>query len=324
MENLIQRYLQDMIAAEESFETQLKGFAEEAVYPDARAAFSIHANETSGQRRRLVARLNQLGGDTSSIKSFMAHLFNMAPKTAQIGHADEERTTQDLIIAYSVENAEVAMYESFRVVAEALNDMESARLAADIQSEERVTAEKVWKMIAPCAADAYRKVILKNDEKPNAVLIRYLEDAEAAERNFEDALASFSKMGDQPDVQSLLSTMSRKAKTQHVRLETRLRALGGTPSTARTILAHILAFTPVSAQLTHTPAEKNTQHLMITYSAAAAEMAMYESLSASAEAAGDMETARLARELQEEEQEDHDLAWNQLGRSARESIMTTH
>jgi hypothetical protein len=88
------------------------------------------------------------------------------------------------------------------------------------------------------------------------------------------------------------------------------------------VLAHLLAFAPVSAQLGHEESEKNTQHLMITYSAAAAGMAMYESLAAAATAAGDEETARLARELQSEEKEDHRLAWEQLPRSARVAFQT--
>jgi ferritin-like metal-binding protein YciE len=45
-------------------------------------------------------------------------------------------------------------------------------------------------------------------------------------------------------------------------------------------------------------------------------MAMYESLAAVAEIAGDAETAQLARQLQQEEREDHELAWRQLGVSA--------
>ena len=113
--------------------------------------------------------------------------------------------------------------------------------------------------------------------------------------------------------------MSSKARTQHERLQRRLESLGGSPSTSKSALAHLLAFTPLSAQLGHDEAEKSTQHLMITYSAAAAEMAMYEALAAVATAAGDSETATLARELQSEEQEDHRLAWAQLPQSARES-----
>jgi ferritin-like metal-binding protein YciE len=147
----------------------------------------------------------------------------------------------------------------------------------------------------------------------------YLEDAEAAERNFEDALAGFSKAGDQRDVQSLMSMMSNKARTQHERLRARLEALGGSRSAAKSFLAHILAFTPLTAQAGHDDAEKSTQHLMIVYAAAAAEMAMYETLQAAAKAAGDAETLQLAQQLQLEESEDHRLAWEKLPEAARTS-----
>jgi ferritin-like metal-binding protein YciE len=166
----------------------------------------------------------------------------------------------------------------------------------------------VWKLIAPSATQAYQSVLARDASESRLVIERYLEDAEAAERNFEDALASFSKTGDQPEVQSLLGTMSMKARTQHERLEMRLKSLGGSRSAAKSILAHFLGFSPVSAQLGHLPSEKNTQHLMITYSAAAPEMAMYEALAAVSAEAGDRETERLARELQSEEKEDHRLA----------------
>jgi ferritin-like metal-binding protein YciE len=316
MENPIQRYLTDAIAAEKSFEKQLKGFAEEATNPNAKAAFSTHAEETRQQYEDLTARLTALGGEPSTLRSAMAYLFNMASKAARIGHADEERTTQDLIMAYSVENAEVAMYESMVIAAEAVGDSVTVSLAKRIRSEEKEMAGKVWNLIAPTATGAYRKVTSSGGKSSKEVIVHYLEDAEAAERNFEDALASFSKTGEQPEVQSLLSSLSSKAKTQHDRLEARLRALGGSPSTARSILDHMLAFTPVSAQLGHAASEKNTQHLMITFAAASAEMAMYEALAAAAEAAGDQQTLQLARQLQAEEKEDHSLAWGQLGRSA--------
>src|SRR3954470_11923476 len=110
------------------------------------------------------------------------------------------------------------------------------------------------------------------------VIVRYLEDAEAAERNFESALNTFGNTGEQSEVKSFFEFASARAKTQHERLEARLRALGGSPSTAKSILAHALAFGPTLAQVGHDPAEKNTQHLMVCIAAAAAEMGMYESL----------------------------------------------
>lgn len=152
------------------------------------------------------------------------------------------------------------------------------------------------------------------------VIVKYLEDAEAAERTFEDALSTFSKSGDQDEVRSMMSGMSIKARTQHERLAARLKDYGANPSTLKSWLAHALAFTPTSAQAGHTAGEKSTQHLMITYAAAAAEMAMYESLASVAETLGDQQTTTLARELQQEEKQDHEMAWRELGRSASDSF----
>lgn len=171
----------------------------------------------------------------------------------------------------------------------------------------------------PAAVSLSREVTVTQQE----VLINYLEDTEAAERNFEDALATFAKTGEQTEVKQLFSTASERAKTQHQRLEKRLRALGGSPSKAKSMLAHFLAFTPTIAQVGQGEAEKNTQHLIMVIGAAAAEMAMYESLAAVATAAGDVETERLARQLQSEEKDDFDKCWGVLRQSAVSSFSST-
>ena len=59
---VLKRYLQDAIAAEKSFETQLRGFSREGDDSEAKAAFAQHAAETRSQHERLTARLEALGG----------------------------------------------------------------------------------------------------------------------------------------------------------------------------------------------------------------------------------------------------------------------
>ena len=317
MENPIPRYLEDAIAAEKSFETQLRGFARDSEFAEVNAVFISHADETKGQYDRLTARLHELGGEPSGAKSILAHVFNAAPGAAQLGHTAEERVTQDLIMAYAVENAEIAMYESLALTASSFGDADTERLVRNIQSQEKEAAGRVWKLIDPVAGEAFTR-LNRSGKNP---LISYLEDVEAAERNFEDALATFSKAGDQPEVQSMMAMMSAKARTQQERLAARLRALGGSPSTIKSIVAHMLAFTPVTAQTGHTPSEKSTQHLMITYSAAAAEMAMYESLAAAARTANVAVTERLALELQAEEKDDLHLVWYRLASCALVSVI---
>ena len=156
--DVIKRYLEDAIAAEKSFETQLDGFAKEGDNPAAQSAFRLHAVETKRQYERLTARLEALGGSPSGAKSFLAHVFGLAPKTAQIGHEKEERTTQNLMMAFAVENSEMAMYEALATVAEAAGDGITAMLAREIQQEEQATAQKVWKLLPSAASEAFMRV----------------------------------------------------------------------------------------------------------------------------------------------------------------------
>lgn len=157
-DDVIKRYLEDAIAAENSFETQLNGFAKEGDDEAAKSAFHQHALETRNQIERLTARLEALGGSTSTAKSLLAHIFNLSPKAAQLGHEEQERTTQNLMMAFAVENSECAMYEALAATAEASGDSETAELAKSIQAQEKATAEKVWKLLGPAALSAFRRI----------------------------------------------------------------------------------------------------------------------------------------------------------------------
>jgi ferritin-like metal-binding protein YciE len=153
--DVIRHYLEDAIAAEKSFETQLQAFARQGDDEEVEAVFAIHAAETRRQYERLTARLQQLGGSVSTAKSFFAHIFGLAPKPAQVGHAPEERTTQNLVMAFTVENSEYAMYEALAAAAEAAGDTTTETLAREIQAEEKQTAEKIWRFIPSRAKIAF-------------------------------------------------------------------------------------------------------------------------------------------------------------------------
>jgi ferritin-like metal-binding protein YciE len=129
----------------------LQGFFKGRRRSLAQEAFRQHALETKNQYERLTARLESLGGSTSGAKRLLAHIFNMTPQTAKLGHEKEKRTTQNLMMAFAVENSECAMYEAAATVAEAGGYSQTARLTREIQAEEKATADKVWKML-PTAA----------------------------------------------------------------------------------------------------------------------------------------------------------------------------
>lgn len=152
------RYLEDAIAAEETFENQLRSFAADSEYPAVAQIFSQHADETAHQKQRLTLRLEALGGKPSGLKGFLGTIFGAMPKIAQMGHDKAERDTQQLMAAFAVEHSEIAMYESLAVAASAAGDTQTEQLARAIQAEERQAAEKVWSQIDSVARDSFLKV----------------------------------------------------------------------------------------------------------------------------------------------------------------------
>jgi ferritin-like metal-binding protein YciE len=156
---VLQRYLEDVIAAEKSFESQLRAMAKEGDFEPAKALFAEHADQTQTQHERLSARLEQLGGSPSALKTAAAHVFNFTPKVAQLGHSSAEKSSQDLIIAFTVENSEVATYEALATVAAAAGDSTTEQLAREIQEEERRASHNIWHLIAPSSRQAYQDVL---------------------------------------------------------------------------------------------------------------------------------------------------------------------
>jgi len=91
------------------------------------------------------------------------------------------------------------------------------------------------------------------------------------------AQAKTTMYGQETPVRYLQDTTTR---TQHERLKARIESLGGSTSTSKSVLAHVLAFAPTLVPAGQTRAEKNTQHLMNVIATAAA---------------GDVTTEQLAR-----------------------------
>lgn len=158
------KYLQDAIAAETSFETQLRSMAKQGDDEVVQNLFYQHAEETAEQIRLLTNRLEELGGSKSTMKSLLAHMFGSVPKGAQIGQETEDLNTQNLIVAFSVEHSEIAMYEALRAAAEAAGDTQTVALAEQIQEEERRTAEKIWSQLSTSAAASMERLSVKSGE----------------------------------------------------------------------------------------------------------------------------------------------------------------
>jgi ferritin-like metal-binding protein YciE len=152
---VIRRYLQEIVAAEMSFESQFRAFSEEGDDEEVRAAFAQHADETRRQHERLNARLKEFGGASSSSHSVLVDILSWTPKLGRSAHRQEEKTAHNLIVGFAIETGECAIYEALASIAKSAGDTVTESLARQIQAQERQTAEKLWRFIPSRAKIAF-------------------------------------------------------------------------------------------------------------------------------------------------------------------------
>jgi ferritin-like metal-binding protein YciE len=133
-------------------------------------------------------------------------------------------------------------------------------------------------------------------------IIRYLQDAHAAETGIEQALESFAKDTQDPTIRALFEDHLLMTKSQARRLEDRLNLLNAAPSTTKGFMNSLMAKMSEVLHGAHDQYDKDTQNLIKAYATEHLERGMYEALYSYATAVGDTDTARLAREIQMEEE----------------------
>lgn len=148
------RYLDDAHAAEVGIADMLRSLIDRVDNPQAKTAFQEHLAVTQTQAQRLEQRLITLGGKTSSGKGWLNSIMSKASELLNAGHDDFDKTTQDLIKAYSTEHLEVGMYTSLKAYAEELGDSETVALAEQAIGEEKQAAEAIFPLIAETAKAA--------------------------------------------------------------------------------------------------------------------------------------------------------------------------
>lgn len=154
-------------------------------------------------------------------------------------------------------------------------------------------------------------------------LVRYLQDAHAAEVGIEKALAGFVDDTDDPAIKAIFEDHIVLTKSQANRLENRLRDLGETPSGGKGFLNSLMAKVSEVMHGAHDEYDKNTQNLIKAYATEHLERGMYESLYAYASAVGDTETAELARAIQMEEEQTGERLFPLIQQYAQSAVAAT-
>ena len=153
------RYLSDAHAAEVGGLASLKDLVEGTTDANVRQVVAEHITVTQSQIERLEARIEALGGSKSEGKGLLNTIIGKGSDLLNIFHSHEDKQTQNLIKAYSLEHFEVGMYMSLEAYADAIGDTETARLATAFIAEEQMAAERVSRLIPEVAISA-----LKNSE----------------------------------------------------------------------------------------------------------------------------------------------------------------
>lgn len=151
------RYLNDAYATEEGGLTSLRDIVGETTDPEVRAAVTDHIATTHSQVDRLAARIKALGGNTAEAKGMVNTALAKGSQLLNVFHDKEDKRTQDVIKAYSLEHFEVGMYTSLSAYASAVGDNETAQLADSIITEERQAAERFERLIPRLAVAAVNK-----------------------------------------------------------------------------------------------------------------------------------------------------------------------
>ena len=121
-----------------------------------RQVVAEHITVTQSQIERLEARIEALGGRKSEGKGLLNTIIGKGSDLLNIFHSHEDKQTQDLIKAYSLEHFEVGMYMSLEAYADAIGDTETARLATAFIAEEQMAAERVSRLIPEVAVSALK------------------------------------------------------------------------------------------------------------------------------------------------------------------------
>jgi ferritin-like metal-binding protein YciE len=154
---VVKRYLHDALAAEKSLAAHFKEFVQEGDYREAIEIFRECEATALNHSQRLSARLDSMGEMPSRISSLF-RIFRLGEKAEQIDFGASEDITQKLLLAYTVTHGEIAMYEVLAMVGEAAGDTEAQSIALLFQQDEKVVAEKIWRLFAAASQREFKNL----------------------------------------------------------------------------------------------------------------------------------------------------------------------
>jgi ferritin-like metal-binding protein YciE len=151
-QKLIQ-YLSEMFGNEKRLETALEAHIAMATHANYKQRLRKHLGETKRHARELKKRIKTLGGEAAIVPSAPSPLTDFAgallsgahkasalaegPLHALRGTGEEEKQLKNAKTEYAEEAQEIGAYTAIEVLAQAVGDKETVRLAREILRDER-------------------------------------------------------------------------------------------------------------------------------------------------------------------------------------------
>lgn len=154
IQNRLIRYLQDAHATETGFVDILRDFVNRSEDGDIHALFQARLTETEEQALRLEEQLVAMGAAASTGKDFLNSLMGKLSDLMNSAHDDYDKTTQNLIKAYSLTHLQIGMYTALMAFAQSIQASETAGLAEKYLHLEEQAAQAIFPFIAPSAVQA--------------------------------------------------------------------------------------------------------------------------------------------------------------------------
>lgn len=286
--------LSDVYSMERQALAQLRKAPDIAGEPGLAADFRTHHLETERQAERVEERLVAHGGSPSRIKDAVMELGGKG--FLLFARAQPDTPGKLTAHAYSYEAMEWAAYEMLGRLAESAGDTATVAVAHAIRDEERAMMERLESRFDAAVAAS---LAASETRDLDSALRSYLADAHAIEEQSIQLLERGPDLAGDATTAEIYRRHLDETRGQARRVEQRLEALGGDPSSLKD--AALRAGGLNWSLFFQAQPDTSTKLAVFAYAVEHLEIAGYELLRRVAERAGDGATARLAADIAAEE-----------------------
>lgn len=294
LEEQLINYLTDVHAIERQALVQMRIAPQIASDGEIATHFSEHLHETEEHDRLMRERLEAAGADRSLVKDAAGAVSGVG--FALFAMAQPDTPGKLVAHAYSYEHMELAAYHLLGRVAFLAGDPETARVARQIEEQERAMARRLA-ISFDRAAEASLRDVAPDDLAEQ--LRKYLADAHAIEEQAIRLLEKGPKLAGADELADAYEEHLAQTQRHAQLVGDRLRARGERPSKLKDAVLTLgaLNWGAFFAAQPDAPAKLAA----FAYAFEHLEIAAYELLSHVALRAGDQETTAVAAEILEDE-----------------------